>query len=103
MIHRRTGYSSATGTAIIYGSDIPDPVSVGIVGDTYIRTDTATFYKKENENTPVWTEKINIGAVATYSTVNSIYWVGGTGPTGIAAAIDRIAAAIYSAAGNIPI
>ena len=100
-----TGYSSVLGTAIIYGTDIPDPVSVGIVGDTYIRSDSATFYKKEtdNDNNPVWNEKMNIGAVATYNTISSSYWAGGTGPTGIAAAIDRIAFAIYSATESTPI
>jgi hypothetical protein len=98
-----TGPSSTIGTAIIYGIGLPDSESVGIVGDTYIRTDTAGFYKKESENTPVWTEKMNIGAVATYSTISSTYWGGGIGPTGIAAAIDRIAFALYTVASNTPI
>ena len=52
--------------------------------------------------TPAWVEKLNMGAVATYITSSSSYWDVAS-PTGINQAVNRIAFALYTAAGDTPI
>jgi len=82
-----------TGTPIIYGVGSPD-AGVGNVGDTYIQTDMAIIFSKENVITPEWAEQLNIGAIATYTPINAGIW--STAPATIQEAIDRMAAAYYT-------
>jgi hypothetical protein len=89
-----TGFQGdSTGTPIIYGTGSPD-AGVGNVGNTYIQTDSAAIFSKENNITPEWVEQLNIGAIATYTPINASIW--DTAPTTIQEAIDRMAAAYYN-------
>jgi len=50
--------------------------------------------------TPQWVSKLDVGAVATYQTIDSAYWSGIGPPVTIKDAIDRIGLALYNANPN---
>jgi hypothetical protein len=52
------------------------------------------------EYAPQWVSKLDVGAVATYQTIDSDYWSGISPPVTIKDAIDRIALALYNASPN---
>jgi hypothetical protein len=88
--------STIPATSIIYGDGTPSS-GTGQLDDTYIQKDTAIMYRKEVSQ---WVSKLDVGAVATYQTIDSDYWSGIGPPVTIKGAIDRIGLALYNASPN---